>query len=135
MRLCANRIEKGLNKMSGISNATVNLALENATVEFHPSEVSLSDIIQRIEKLGYGAHVKENDQEELDYRVQEIYKQKSKFIIAAYLFFTIIVDDGRAFSVYFFHLYAEVFNESLGANGVCYSGAIYYWMAVLCWCI
>ncbi|MEJ9280239.1 heavy metal translocating P-type ATPase [Ureibacillus thermosphaericus] len=80
---CANRIEKGLNKMSGISNATVNLALENATVEFHPSEVSLSDIIQRIEKLGYGAHVKENDQEELDYRAQEIRKQKSKFIIAA----------------------------------------------------
>ena len=37
---CSNRIEKGLNKMPGVSNATVNLALEKATVEFNPSELS-----------------------------------------------------------------------------------------------
>ena len=55
---CSTRIEKGLNKMEGVSIANVNLALENATVEFNPSEVSIADIIAKVEKLGYGAHLK-----------------------------------------------------------------------------
>jgi P-type Cu+ transporter len=37
---CASRIEKGLNKLEGVSKAMVNLALETATVEYHPSVVS-----------------------------------------------------------------------------------------------
>lgn len=82
---CANRIEKGLNKLDGITLANVNLALENAVVEFNPSEVSVTDIISRVEKLGYGAHIKEDNNENVDYREQAIKKQKSKFIISAIL--------------------------------------------------
>lgn len=82
---CATRIEKGLSKMEGVTLANVNLALENATVEFNPSEVSVSDIISRVEKLGYGAHMKENEKDALDYREQAILKQKKKFIISAIL--------------------------------------------------
>ena len=51
---CATRIEKGLNKIEGVSFANVNLALENATVEYNPSQISITDIIGRVEKLGYG---------------------------------------------------------------------------------
>lgn len=58
---CSTRIEKGLNKMQGISQANVNLALEKATIEFNPSEVSIADIIAKVEKLGYGAHQKKED--------------------------------------------------------------------------
>src|SRR5690606_17151282 len=82
---CSSRIEKVLQKMPGVSNATVNLALENATVEFNPSELSATDIINRVKKLGYGAQIKENEQEALDYREQEIKKQTRKFIISAIL--------------------------------------------------
>lgn len=82
---CANRIEKGLNKMPGVTNATVNLALENATVEFNPAEVNVSDIIQRIEKLGYGAHLEDNKKETVDFREQEMKKQFIKFLAAAIL--------------------------------------------------
>lgn len=82
---CSNRIEKGLNKMEGVSLATVNLALENATVVFNPGQVSVSDIIQRVEKLGYGAHIKENEQDATDFREQAIQKQKIKFIVAVIL--------------------------------------------------
>ncbi len=60
---CATRIEKGLNKLSGISSANVNLALEKAMIEFNPSEVSIVDIIAKVEKLGYGAHQKADEQE------------------------------------------------------------------------
>ncbi|MEI4768983.1 heavy metal translocating P-type ATPase [Psychrobacillus sp. FJAT-51614] len=82
---CATRIEKGLNKLEGVSFANVNLALENATVEYNPSQISVADIIARVEKLGYEAHNKENEKEAVDYREQAIQKQKRKFILSAIL--------------------------------------------------
>ncbi|NLW43955.1 MAG: copper-translocating P-type ATPase [Syntrophomonadaceae bacterium] len=50
---CAARIEKGLQQLPGVRRAEVNLALEQATVEYNQEEVSLSDITQKIERLGY----------------------------------------------------------------------------------
>lgn len=84
---CATRIEKGLNKMEGVINATVNLALEKAAVEYNPSIVSPKDMIQRVEKLGYGASVKseDNDKEAVDYRLKEIKTQQGKFIFSMIL--------------------------------------------------
>ncbi|MFP3919109.1 heavy metal translocating P-type ATPase [Lysinibacillus telephonicus] len=82
---CANRIEKGLNKMEGVTLANVNLALEHATVEYYPSQVSVADIVGRVEKLGYLAHLKENEQDTVDFREKAIQKQKQKFIISAIL--------------------------------------------------
>lgn len=82
---CALRIEKGLNRLEGISGANVNLALEKATVEYNPSEVSISDVIARIEKLGYGAHQLQDNKEHIDYREEHIQDQKRKFIISAIL--------------------------------------------------
>lgn len=80
---CSTRIEKGLNKMSGVE-ATVNLATEQAKVIYSPSEVSVAEMIQKVEKLGYGAIVKD-DQVQKDYRQEEIKKQKRKFAISAIL--------------------------------------------------
>lgn len=82
---CSTRIEKGLNKMQGISQANVNLALEKATIEFNPSEVSIADIIAKVEKLGYGAHQKKEDKDPVDYREKHIKNQQRKFIISAIL--------------------------------------------------
>ncbi|WP_391207327.1 heavy metal translocating P-type ATPase [Psychrobacillus sp. L4] len=82
---CATRIEKGLNKLDGVSLANVNLALENATVEYNPSQITVSDIILLVEKLGYGALNKDNEKETVDYREQEIQRQKRKFFISAIL--------------------------------------------------
>ena len=87
---CANRIEKGLNKLDGVSMANVNLALENATVEYDPSEASPVDIIQRVEKLGYGAIIKEDNMESVDFRQKEIQKQKNKFIFSVILSFPLL---------------------------------------------
>lgn len=82
---CSARIEKGLNKMPGVANANVNLALERATIEFNPSEVTIADIIAKVEKLGYSAHQKQEDQQQIDYREQHIKDQQRKFIISAIL--------------------------------------------------
>jgi len=82
---CSARIEKGLNRMDGVANATVNLALEKATIEFNPSEVSTADIIAKVEKLGYEAHQQQEDQEQVDHREKAIQDQKRKFMISAIL--------------------------------------------------
>jgi len=80
---CATRIEKGLNKMDGVASASVNLALEKATIEFNPSEVTVADVIAKVEKLGYGAHQKQEDQEQADHREKHIKDQQREFIISA----------------------------------------------------
>jgi len=82
---CATRIEKGINKMNGISNANVNLALEKAMIEFNPAEVSIKDIITKVEKLGYGAHQNQDEIEQVDHREKHIKDQQRKFIISAVL--------------------------------------------------
>ncbi|MEK5186989.1 MULTISPECIES: heavy metal translocating P-type ATPase [Solibacillus] len=82
---CATRIEKGLNKMEGVAIANVNLALEKATIEFNPSEVTISDIISKVEKLGYGAHQKLDERGQGDHREKHIKDQQRKFIFSAIL--------------------------------------------------
>ncbi|WP_050613763.1 heavy metal translocating P-type ATPase [Bacillus testis] len=83
---CSNRIEKGLNKMEGVSSATVNLALETATVTYNPAVLTPNDVIAKIEKLGYGAQRKdEAREEEGDHRQKAIIRQQWKFIISAIL--------------------------------------------------
>ncbi|HET6654500.1 MAG TPA: heavy metal translocating P-type ATPase, partial [Nocardioides sp.] len=50
---CANRIERKLNKLEGVT-ATVNYATEKAKVTF-PQEVAPEDLIATVEQAGYGA--------------------------------------------------------------------------------
>ncbi|MGG1632880.1 heavy metal translocating P-type ATPase [Rossellomorea sp. NRS-1567] len=79
---CSARIEKVLNKQEGIQHATVNLALEKATIEYAPGTISTDQIIKKVDSIGYGATVKndENQEEQTDHKLQEIQKQKRKFI-------------------------------------------------------
>ncbi|MDP4549613.1 heavy metal translocating P-type ATPase [Alkalihalobacillus macyae] len=59
---CSQRIEKVLNKMNGVE-ANVNLAMERANVQFDEHQVKATDIVNKIEKLGYGVR---KEQVELD---------------------------------------------------------------------
>ncbi|GLB59421.1 heavy metal translocating P-type ATPase [Cytobacillus sp. NCCP-133] len=84
--VCSGRIEKGLNKLPGIKNAVVNLALETASVEYNPEQTSIQDMIKKVEDLGYQAKVKQDENHDrADYRVKEIEKQKGKFIFSLIL--------------------------------------------------
>lgn len=51
---CANRIEKGLAKLDGVKEANVNFAMEKAAVTYDPEQTDLSQMEERIQKLGYG---------------------------------------------------------------------------------
>ena len=82
---CSARIEKGLNRMDGITEANVNLALEKAVVAFNPAQLSAADIYAKVEKLGYGAHPPQDQEETVDYREKHIKEQRRKFIVSAIL--------------------------------------------------
>jgi P-type Cu+ transporter len=87
---CANRIEKGLNKVEGIDHAAVNFALEQATVSFDSSKVNQAQLesamLARVEKLGYKAEVKREESEDPSVRRQkEIAAQKRKLLVSAAL--------------------------------------------------
>ena len=94
---CSARIEKVLNKMDGVSFAGVNLAIEKATVEYNPTQLSPKEIVQRIEKIGYGAII-DDPKEAGDYRQKEIQKQTTKLIVSAVLSFPLLWAIVRHFS-------------------------------------
>lgn len=50
---CAVRIEKGLRQLPGVERAEINLALEQAIIEFNQAAVRIKDITDTIEGLGY----------------------------------------------------------------------------------
>ncbi|WP_242785023.1 heavy metal translocating P-type ATPase [Bacillus cereus] len=88
---CANRVEKRLNKLDGVNKATVNFALESATVDFNHDEVNVNEMKSAITKLGYKLEVKPDDQDaSTDHRLQEIERQKKKFIISFILSFPLL---------------------------------------------
>jgi Cu+-exporting ATPase len=53
---CANRIERKLNKLDGVT-ATVNFATEQAAVEFDPADVTPEDLVAAVESVGYAAEL------------------------------------------------------------------------------
>ena len=85
---CSSRIEKGLNKLPGVTRAVVNLATEKAVVEFNPAEIGVSEIKKAVEDLGYRATPAEDraavDSERAE-REREIRRQKSLVIFSGIL--------------------------------------------------
>ncbi|OAB45576.1 heavy metal translocating P-type ATPase [Paenibacillus antarcticus] len=82
---CAVKIEKVLNKTPGVTNAVVNFAMETARVEYNKLDVSITDIQQRVEKLGYKAVTKQEDGDPSEHREKAISAQKRKLLISAIL--------------------------------------------------
>jgi len=50
---CVATIERNLNKLDGVSQSSVNLSTERATVSFDPLKLSLSGIVTKIQSAGY----------------------------------------------------------------------------------
>lgn len=52
---CSTRLEKVLNGLDGVSNASVNLETKNAVIEFDSSKITLEEIKETIEDAGFKA--------------------------------------------------------------------------------
>ena len=54
---CQARVQRTLQKQSGVSDATVNLMMANATISFDPAVVSAERLVEAIRGAGYGAEI------------------------------------------------------------------------------
>ena len=50
---CAQKIEKTVNKLNGVTTASVNYATEKISVKYNPNQIRISEIKSSILKLGY----------------------------------------------------------------------------------
>ena len=101
---CALTIERTLKKVPGVKSVAVNFASERATVEYIPSITGIDEMIQAIEKAGYGAirpdEAPEGEDAELRARRADIRDQTAKFVVG--LFFTtplFVLSMGRDFGL------------------------------------
>ena len=81
---CVGRVERALEKVPGVLEASVNLANERATVEYLAGEVEPRDLEMAIEGAGYGV-VREEDYSVEDSHERDYWKLKSDFLLAAAL--------------------------------------------------
>jgi Cu+-exporting ATPase len=58
---CVSTVERNLKKVQGVQQAAVNLSSERATVEYDPSLAGLGDLINRVQRAGYGVATGEAD--------------------------------------------------------------------------
>ena len=91
---CASRIEKKLNKTSGVFKANVNLATEKAFVEYNTAQINLSEIKKIINSLGFKAVTEDtmlSIDTEKNIREKEFNRQKKIFIFSAVLSFPLFL--------------------------------------------
>ncbi len=85
---CAAVIEKSLQKVPGVYTASVNFAIETATVEFDPMTVGPDELIETVKQAGYTAELKVEtiglsaEGEDAQRTVQEAHYQKQLFFFA-----------------------------------------------------
>lgn len=129
---CSSRIEKVLNKMDGVQNATVNLTTEQAKVDYYPEETDADKLVTRIQKLGYDASIKDNNKDQTSRKAEALQHKLIKLIISAVLSFTAInVNVCASFQ----YAYTSTIYESMVPIYFSYTCTIYYWMAILCRCL
>ena len=79
---CSSGLEKYLNKQDGILNATVNLVMNNASVEYDEKKLDIPQIEKFIEKAGFESLGIDNLQKEEKKKSREKYKLWGFTIIA-----------------------------------------------------
>lgn len=74
---CAGRVDKALNGLDGVEDASVNLASDSAEVTYSDS-VSIDDLIQAVKGAGYDAHeVVDRDKQMREQREQQANEMRS----------------------------------------------------------
>lgn len=88
---CSSRVEKVLNKQTGVQKATVNLATESAVIEYQSGILDEASLVETIEKLGYGAKPKADRIEKDTAKDKEIRSMQIKLIISGILSLPLLI--------------------------------------------
>ena len=79
---CSSGLEKYLNKQEGIKQATVNLIMNNANIEYDDKKLTLEQVEKFVEKAGFTSLGIDNFEKEEKKKTNEIYKLLAITIIA-----------------------------------------------------
>ena len=86
---CSARVEKRLNELDGIQSANVNLPARTALVEYDPEKVSLEQMKQEIDKIGYEMVIEEDrNVEAIERRAYLLLRNK---VAASWLFALLVM--------------------------------------------
>ncbi|HLV44858.1 MAG TPA: heavy metal translocating P-type ATPase, partial [Aggregatilineales bacterium] len=84
---CTASVEKGLRKLDGVLDVSVNLATEKARITYVPGELTRRDLIDRVELIGYGVVESAEDEEPEDAeraaREAEVRHQQHRLLVGA----------------------------------------------------
>ena len=91
---CSARAEKALSQLKGVSEANVNLTLEEAYIVYDDKQLTLADFKQAIEKLGFTVTETEADKESEQIRQMQVAKKKMglSWLITALVLLLMIPD-------------------------------------------
>jgi Cu+-exporting ATPase len=85
---CANRVERGLNKLDGVT-ATVNYATEKATVDFDPGSVEPAQLIAAVQAAGYDTSLPAagdlDDQDDTGAEADELAPLRTRLVLSTLL--------------------------------------------------
>ena len=84
---CSNTIQRKLNKLDGMIDASVNFASERATVRFAPGSLTQADLVATVEKAGFGVVIsvenESTEDAEANAREAEVNHQWKRLIVGA----------------------------------------------------
>ena len=89
---CSSRVEKAVGKLPGIINHSVNLLKNSMVVEFDEKLLSTNEIIQTVEKAGYGASLHYNQSldkqspTKIENKAEDIHTQMKKRLFISIIF-------------------------------------------------
>jgi len=91
---CSARAEKALSQLKGVSEANVNLTLEEAYIVYDDKQLTLADFKQAIEKLGFKVKETKADKESEQIRQMQVAKKKMglSWLITALVLLLMIPD-------------------------------------------
>ncbi len=67
---CQSFVQKTLLAQPGVQDASVNLMMQNATVDYLPQTISPDRVVEAVEKIGYGAQLPALDSSAIDHQSQ-----------------------------------------------------------------
>jgi len=84
---CVAAVEKGIRKLDGVVEVSVNLATEKATVVFEADRLATNEIVEQIQRIGYGVVETGEDRtlqdSEREARLMETRTQLSRLVVGA----------------------------------------------------
>lgn len=131
---CANTVQRALRKVDGVVEANVNYASEKASITYIPGAANRQDLIQAVEKAGYGVVQATGDEAledaEATAREAEISDQTRKFwtgvAFAAPLFLFSMARDAGLLGMWAHEAWANWLMLALATPVQFYVGGDYY---------